>query len=92
MEHELALKQLQHHAELGRKDAAQKQEVAYQRDLKSAELEHLEAEDSERLRYLREMQGLQVDLTRYLVAQYQHPDRLIRVDGINGSQLHLHEN
>jgi hypothetical protein len=91
-EHELALKQLQHHAELGRKDAAQKQEVAYQRDLKSAELEYLEAEDSERLRYLREMQGLQVDLTRYLVAQYQHPDRLIRVDGINGSQLHLHEN
>jgi hypothetical protein len=91
-EHELQLKQLQHNAELGRKDAAQKQEVAYQRDLKKVELEHLEAEDSERLRFLREMQGLQVDLTRYLVAQYQNPDRLIRVDGINGSQLHLHEN
>jgi hypothetical protein len=91
-EHELQLKQLQHSAELGRQDAAQQQEVAYQRNLKKVELEHLAAEDSERLRFLREMQGLQVDLTRYLVAQYQNPDRLIRVDGINGSQLHLHEN
>jgi hypothetical protein len=28
----------------------------------------------------------------YLVAQYQHPDRLIRVDGGPGPQLHLHDN
>jgi hypothetical protein len=26
------------------------------------------------------------------VAQYQHPDRLIRVDGGAGPQLHLHDN
>jgi hypothetical protein len=91
-EHELQLKQLQHTGELTRKEAAQKQETAYQRELKGVEVEYLQAENSERLRFLREMQGLQVDLTRYLVAQYQHPDRLIRVDGINGSQVHLHDN
>ena len=44
------------------------------------------------VRFLRDIQGLQVDLIRYLVAQYQHPNRLIRVDGVNGSQLHLHDN
>jgi hypothetical protein len=44
------------------------------------------------------MQGMQVDLTRYLVAQYQHPDRVIRIDGGDGAapprvrpQLHMHE-
>ena len=45
------------------------------------------------------MQSMQVDLTRYLVAQYQHPDRVIRIDnGSNGKpqpelqpQFHLHE-
>jgi len=91
-EHELQLKQLQHESELARQDQTQKQDMEYQREVKAAELEHVQAEDSERLRFLREMQGLQVDLTRYLVAQYQHPDRSIRVEGANGSQLHLHDN
>lgn len=35
------------------------------------------------------MKGMQVDLTRYLVAQYQHPDRLIRIDGVARPQVHL---
>jgi hypothetical protein len=35
---------------------------------------------------------MQVDLTKYLVAQYQNPDRLIRVEGEKRTQLHLHEN
>ena len=39
--------------------------------------------------FVREMQ---VDLTRYLVAQFQHPDRSIRISGDNGARLHVHEN
>ena len=35
--------------------------------------------------------GLKVDLTRYLVAQYQNPDRLIRIEGGRDSRVHLHE-
>jgi hypothetical protein len=38
------------------------------------------------------MQDMQVDLTRYLVAQYQNPDRLIQITGDDQAQLHLHEN
>ena len=38
------------------------------------------------------LHGMGVELTPYLVAQQQHPDRLIRVEGTNAPQLHLHEN
>ncbi len=38
------------------------------------------------------MREMQVDLTRYLVAQYQHPDRLIRISGDRDTPLHLHQN
>jgi hypothetical protein len=41
------------------------------------------------------MQGMRVDLTRYLIAQYQHPDRHIRIDGSGAakgsSRLYLHD-
>jgi len=91
-EHDQRLVQLQHDGDRERRELDHRQELAYKRDLQLAEVAHLHGENEERLRFLREIQGLQVDLTRYLVAQYQHPDRLIRVDGANGSQLHLHEN
>jgi hypothetical protein len=90
--HDVQLKQLQHDAELARENQSQQQDLEFQRAQKAVELQHVQAEDSERLRFLREMQSLQVDLTRYLVAQYQHPDRSIRVEGSNGAQLHLHDN
>ena len=88
-EHE---QQLKHEGDLRRHETAQQQQVAHKRELQNLEFEHLQADNQERLKFLREIQGLQVDLTKYLVAQYQHPDRLIRVEGIEKSQLHLHEN
>ena len=91
-EHEQRLLQVQHDGDSGRLDSDHKQELAHKREMQLADVEHLRGENEERLRFLREIQGMQVDLTRYLVAQYQHPDRLIRVDGTNGSQLHLHDN
>ena len=91
-EHEQCLLQVQHDGDRERSEADHQQELAHRRDIQLADIEHLHSENEERLRFLKEIQGLQVDLTRYLVAQYQHPDRLIRVDGGNGSQLHLHDN
>ncbi|MDB5354327.1 MAG: hypothetical protein JWN24_780 [Phycisphaerales bacterium] len=57
------------------------------------ELQHLKESNRERLAFLQAMQGMQVDLTRYLIAQYQHPDRLIRIerDGRRLPQVHLHD-
>jgi len=54
-------------------------------------LEHRQAIDREKATYLGSMREMQVDLTRYLVAQYQHPDRLIRISGDAAAQLHLHQ-
>jgi hypothetical protein len=62
------------------------------------EVTRLKETNRERLAFLQSMHDMQVDLTRYLVAQYQHPDRVIRIDGAGPSngedsrpQLHLHE-
>jgi hypothetical protein len=57
-------------------------ELAIQREL---EHNHQQAD------FFRSLGGLQVDLTRYLVAQYQNPDRLIRIEGARDSRVHLHE-
>lgn len=91
-EHEQRLLQVQHDGDRQRLEADHKLELTHKRDLQMADVEHLHGENEERLRFLREIQDLQVDLTRYLVAQYQHPDRLIRIDGSGGSQFHVHEN
>jgi hypothetical protein len=91
-EHNQQLRELAHAGKLHRQEAEQKQSIAHQREVQDLQTEHLHVENEERLRFFRDLQGLQVDLTRYLVAQYQHPDRLIRVDGLPQSQLHLHDN
>ncbi|MCU0879263.1 MAG: hypothetical protein MUF06_15880 [Pirellulaceae bacterium] len=91
-EHEVEIEKLQSTGQLARREETQKQELAHQRELKAVEIAHLEAKNTERLRLLREMQTLDIDLTRYLVSQHQHPDRLIRVDGVASQQVHLHDN
>jgi hypothetical protein len=90
-EHEQRLLQLQHDGARERQELDHRQQLAHKRDVELAEVDHLHGENEEHLRFLREIRGLQVDVTRYLVAQYQHPDRLIRVESENGSQLHFHQ-
>jgi hypothetical protein len=56
-------------------------------------VEERHSANAEQLNLWQQMRTMQVDLTRYLVAQYQNPDRLIRIAGDGGNaQLHLHEN
>ncbi len=101
-EHTARIKRLEHDEQLHRQkneehaklDAIQRSrelERLHQRESYQIELEHQQAHDEEQARYLATMREMQVDLTRYLVAQYQHPDRLIRITGDSRSQLHLHE-
>jgi hypothetical protein len=49
------------------------------------------ANQHEQAKFFAAMREMQVDLTKYLVAQYQHPDKLIRIDHGQPPQLHLHE-
>ena len=68
----------------------QEQQVRFQQETNAVELEHIKAKNAQQATLLQSMQQMQVDLTRYLVAQYQNPDRLIRIDG-DSARLHLHE-
>jgi hypothetical protein len=90
-EHDQQLQQMRHEGDIQRREADHAQQLSHQREMQQAEVEHLRARNEERSRFLRTIHSLQVDVTRYLVAQYQHPDRLIRIDGADRSQLHLHE-
>jgi len=101
-EHSVKLQRLKHDEELRRQEAEVNAEtdatrLSYdvenenQREAYRIEREHQQATDEERTRYLATIRDMQVDLTRYLVAQYQNPDRLIRISGDNDTQFHLHE-
>ena len=102
-QHQNRIKQLEHQAELTERDADQKQllEARRREDDLAAEikrrqnqlvLEQERALHEEQTGFFTRMRELQVDLTRYLVAQYQNPDKVIRIDGGPTPQLHLHEN
>jgi hypothetical protein len=105
--HQNRLKQLEHEAELNQREGDQKQfaeakwrdagiDAEVKRRQNELALEHERALHEEQTGFFTRMRELQVDLTRYLVAQYQNPDKVIRIDGgTNGTtppQLHLHEN
>jgi hypothetical protein len=101
--HQTHLRQLQHEAGLRELESSQQQALEARRredalaiEMRQKENEvHLlneKAHHDEQTAFFGRMRELQVDLTRYLVAQYQNPDKVIRIDGGAGPQLHLHEN
>ncbi|PTX96103.1 hypothetical protein DB345_09910 [Spartobacteria bacterium LR76] len=97
------LKQLQHDEQLRQLEVEQKQTLearrreedlsaAIKREQNDLTLNHERAMHEEQAQFFSRMRELQVDLTRYLVAQYQNPDKVIRIDqGQATPQLHLHE-
>ena len=100
-QHKLKLEKLVHEETLRKLEAEQKSELTAKqnsnelelRHLQAAnaeEVKHLQATNSEKVNYLKAIEGMQVDLTRYLVAQYQNPDKLIRIADDKSPQLHLH--
>jgi hypothetical protein len=97
-EHRRELAAAEHEQKLLQRRAQRDQAAEVKRMFNEIELDHQRAMDEERAAALGAMREMQVDLTRYLVAQYQHPDRLIRIDASgggggpgNGQQLHVHD-
>lgn len=90
-EHDIHLQRLQHDEQIHQDEEINLAEEETQRRVNQIELEHQQAKNEEQGRYLAAMREMQIDLTRYLVAQYQNPDRLIRISGDNDASLHLHE-
>ncbi len=91
-EHKIRLERLGHDETLRALKEEQANEASATQRSNEIDVEHQKATDTQRVALLKAMQALQVDLTKYLVAQYQNPDRVIRVEGEKRPQLHLHEN
>lgn len=89
-DHARELQQVAHDERMRQAKADAEQRAQGQRLINEVELEHLRAKTAERAGYLRAMHGMQVDLTRYLVAQHQHPDRVIRIDGDGKAAARVH--
>jgi len=91
-EHKVRLERIADDQALQRARARHEQRAAARRELDRIAQEHQQATDAARAEFLARIKEMQVDLTRYLVAQYQHPDKLIRVAADDAAQLHVHEN
>ena len=91
-EHQRQLKRLDHDELIRQITAERTSKTNAQQKRYEIEREHQHATNQEKAAFLSSIREMQVDLTRYLVAQYQHPDRLIRISGSDDAQLHLHDN
>ncbi|MEN6373127.1 MAG: hypothetical protein ABFD64_14070 [Armatimonadota bacterium] len=90
--HKIQLQSISYEETLRQLEAEQERDASAKRMVNEIEEEHQKAMDREQIEFLQSMKGMNIDLTRYLVAQYQNPDRLIRIeDGQKSAQLHLHE-
>ncbi len=92
-EHDQQMKRMSHREAMQRKAEHHQQAVAFEKELNEVELDQERAKNENRASHLKSMREMQVDLTRYLVAQYQHPDRLVRIDTNGGdpAALHIHD-
>ena len=92
--HANKMKKVAHDEKLRQAQMELQQEIDAKRQRNELELQNRGAVHREQAVHLKDMRDMQIDLTRYLVARYQNPDRLIKIDG-NGNgrapQLHLHE-
>jgi len=84
------LEEKNHQAELKARAETLKMEAQAEADQLEIQLKHKKAVNAEQARHLEEIKQLDVDMTRYLVAQYQNPDRLLRIEG-GDARVHVHE-
>jgi hypothetical protein len=93
VEHQNRLAEMKHDETMRQRGVELEAELDAQRRHTELTVEEHHSANAEQLNLWQQMRAMQVDLTRYLVAQYQNPDRLIRIAGEAGNpQLHLHDN
>ena len=91
-QHQARLSRLEHDEKMRQASEEREAELLDARRRKELEREHERTMNQQKADLLEAMRKLDVDLTRYLVAQNEKPDRLIRVDGGTRPRMHLHEN
>lgn len=92
MAHENRLRELENENRLLLVRAEREQALELEARTQAQDREHRQLADRQRLTFLEGMATLKVDMTRYLVAQYQHPDKLIRITAGEDAapQMHVH--
>jgi hypothetical protein len=89
-EHMCRMNRATHEEKLRQGQAEAAAELAKVTGRRAAGLQHTDARYRQRVAFLKEVEGLNVDMTRFLVARHERPDKRIRVDG-NAARLNLHE-
>lgn len=87
---QLRQRQLEHEAQMRQRQAEQEQAQAAKRQQDEMVLQRRQAVYDQRVAFLQSVRDLQVDMTRYLTARHEKPDRRIQIDGDRRAQLHLH--
>ena len=90
-EEQLRREQAEHDAVMRRRQAEHDQAIAAERQKGEVRLQQRQTTYDQRAAFLKAAADMRVDLTRYLVARHERPDKRIRVDGDRRAQLHLHE-
>ncbi len=91
IQHKNRMSQLMHEEGMREKQAEREHELAWQQKRNELELTQKQAMNQEEEEFLGALQELEVDLTKYLVAQNQTAEKLIRIDTVQQPQLHVHE-
>ncbi len=91
VKHKNQLAELEHAELIRQKRSEAAVELEGARAKNAIVLEKRKAANQEDREFLGAIKGLGTDMTRYLVARYQTPDKLIRIDGAAKPQFHVHE-
>ncbi|MDP3723945.1 MAG: hypothetical protein Q8R91_10725 [Candidatus Omnitrophota bacterium] len=91
VQHKNRMAALMHEEGMREKQTERKQELAWQQQRNEMDLQQKQATNQEEEEFLKALRGLEVDLTKYLVAQNQAAEKLIRIDTVRQPNLHIHE-
>jgi len=90
-EYERSIARAAHDEEMRRRRDEVDQQAEAKRAEHEVELELLRSKALERVAFLESLAGLGVDMTQYLVAGFQSPDRVVRIEGTQSTpMLHLY--
>lgn len=90
-DHQITLKRAVHDEDMRELATRQDVELSGRRASNAIDLQRETEHCAAQAQFFEALRLMQVDLTRYLVAQYQNPDRVIRLEGEAAGRLHLHE-
>lgn len=91
VQHKNALARLEYDEQLRQERLQAETEVETMRKRQAVEREHQQAMNGEQEEFLKALRGLEVDVTKYLVAQHQAAEKLIRIDTVRQPNVHVHE-